>query len=188
MTRAGENLPPFLVRCREKGNLSISLRVTGGPGEPGGAGGVAFRIVSLPSNGFLGPMRSQEDAMWRAVLVAIAMFLAAPARAGEWQYDPATDTIFYGSLPVAQWYAQPRPMQTEARRRYSPQRVARYPHGLRGYPLPIYRAPSAWPVEPTYRGVSTHFEWCAARYRSYDLRTDSFQPHHGPRRYCRSPY
>jgi hypothetical protein len=36
--------------------------------------------------------------------------------------------------------------------------------------------------------ASAHVEWCAARYRSYDARTDTWQPYHGPRRYCWSPY
>ncbi|MGI9353128.1 MAG: BA14K family protein [Rhizobiaceae bacterium] len=31
-------------------------------------------------------------------------------------------------------------------------------------------------------------DWCYRRYRSYDSRSDTFQPYHGPRRRCRSPY
>ncbi|WP_163268112.1 BA14K family protein [Chelativorans alearense] len=42
---------------------------------------------------------------------------------------------------------------------------------------------------PVYRyGSDPHVEWCLRRYRSYDVRTDTFQPYHGPRRYCNSPY
>ncbi len=33
-----------------------------------------------------------------------------------------------------------------------------------------------------------HQNWCYQRYRSYDGRSNTFQPYHGPRRYCRSPY
>ena len=33
-----------------------------------------------------------------------------------------------------------------------------------------------------------HVRWCSAKYRSYDPRSNSFQPYHGPRRECRSPY
>jgi hypothetical protein len=33
-----------------------------------------------------------------------------------------------------------------------------------------------------------HIEWCLARYRSYDVYSDTFQPYHGPRRPCLSPY
>lgn len=35
---------------------------------------------------------------------------------------------------------------------------------------------------------SAHVNWCYNRYRSYDARTDTFQPYHGPRRKCHSPY
>lgn len=40
---------------------------------------------------------------------------------------------------------------------------------------------------PAYRG-DPHVQWCSQRYRSYDVRTDTFQPYNGPRRYCNSPY
>lgn len=41
-----------------------------------------------------------------------------------------------------------------------------------------YRVPSS----------NSHINWCLNRYRSYDVRTDTFQPYSGPRRYCNSPY
>ncbi|WP_274424401.1 BA14K family protein [Chelativorans sp. YIM 93263] len=40
---------------------------------------------------------------------------------------------------------------------------------------------------PVYRS-DPHVQWCMQRYRSYDVRTDTFQPYNGPRRYCNSPY
>jgi hypothetical protein len=36
--------------------------------------------------------------------------------------------------------------------------------------------------------VQSHRDWCLDRYRSYDGRTDTFQPYHGGRRRCISPY
>ena len=33
-----------------------------------------------------------------------------------------------------------------------------------------------------------HFEWCAARYRSYRAFDNTFQPNSGPRQQCYSPY
>ncbi|RST86640.1 BA14K family protein [Aquibium carbonis] len=40
-----------------------------------------------------------------------------------------------------------------------------------------------------YRSVpSAHIAWCHSRYRSYDSRSNTFQPYNGPRRICRSPY
>lgn len=41
-----------------------------------------------------------------------------------------------------------------------------------------------------YGGALTqhHYSWCADRYRSYHWRSNTFQPYHGPRRTCVSPY
>ena len=36
--------------------------------------------------------------------------------------------------------------------------------------------------------VDAHTAYCVNRYRSYDVATDTFQPNHGPRRACVSPY
>ncbi|MEO0635100.1 MAG: BA14K family protein [Pseudomonadota bacterium] len=33
-----------------------------------------------------------------------------------------------------------------------------------------------------------HYRWCDARYRSYRISDNSFQPYHGHRRQCVSPY
>jgi BA14K-like protein len=47
--------------------------------------------------------------------------------------------------------------------------------------------------QPVYRqhGMSygdAHIQWCQNRYRSYDIRTDSYQPNYGGRKLCNSPY
>ncbi|MDP3898883.1 MAG: BA14K family protein [Mesorhizobium sp.] len=127
---------------------------------------------------------------WLAVLAAmvLAASLTSAARAGEWQYDPATDLIYHGSHPVARWGEHP---SMEPERHYRQRTVPSCPHSLCGYPIPIYKAqrPMHAPVVRTYRvRTGAHEDWCAWRYRSYDVRSDTFQPHHGPRRYCRSPY
>lgn len=46
------------------------------------------------------------------------------------------------------------------------------------------------PARPIYNsGINPrHYEWCHARYRSYDARSNTFQPYNGPRRTCYSPY
>lgn len=49
------------------------------------------------------------------------------------------------------------------------------------YPGPVYRG-------PVYRYGSAHVRWCYKRYRSYRAWDNSFQPYHGPRRQCWSPY
>ena len=33
-----------------------------------------------------------------------------------------------------------------------------------------------------------HIDWCQDRYRSYDVRSNTFQPYNGPRQECVSPY
>jgi hypothetical protein len=58
-----------------------------------------------------------------------------------------------------------------------------------------------WDYRPHYRflrprvyhrhGVRighSHMSWCYARYRSYDRWSNTFQPHHGRRKVCVSPY
>ncbi|EJJ28432.1 BA14K family protein [Rhizobium sp. CF142] len=40
----------------------------------------------------------------------------------------------------------------------------------------------------TYYGGNGHVRWCYARYRSYRAYDDTFQPYHGPRQACVSPY
>ncbi|ASP33850.1 BA14K family protein [Labrenzia sp. VG12] len=39
-----------------------------------------------------------------------------------------------------------------------------------------------------YAGSNRHLAWCFNRYRSYRLMDNSFQPYHGPRQECLSPY
>lgn len=33
-----------------------------------------------------------------------------------------------------------------------------------------------------------HYSWCGDRYRSYNWRSNTFQPYHGPRQPCYSPF
>lgn len=39
-----------------------------------------------------------------------------------------------------------------------------------------------------YNGGNAHVRWCYNRYRSYRAYDNTFQPYHGPRRQCYSPY
>lgn len=36
--------------------------------------------------------------------------------------------------------------------------------------------------------TNSHVNWCMNKYRSYDPRSDTFQPYNGGRKYCNSPY
>lgn len=127
----------------------------------------------------------------RGALVASAAVLllafVSPSLAGEWQYAPDSDMIYYGSVPVARWSGE-GPSTTPEPPRFRVQ-VPRCPHALCGYPIPIYKArrpsPTTWNLDISQ---SAHTRWCAARYRSYDGKTDTYQPYHGPRRTCMSPH
>jgi hypothetical protein len=44
------------------------------------------------------------------------------------------------------------------------------------------------PIRYRPRGGNAHVDWCFARYRSYRAYDNTFQPYHGPRRQCHSPY
>lgn len=63
------------------------------------------------------------------------------------------------------------------------------------YPLAAFTAGAliggAIASQPRYYngGVNPrHFDWCAARYRSYRAYDNTFQPYYGPRQQCLSPY
>lgn len=53
-----------------------------------------------------------------------------------------------------------------------------------GTPGPRY----APPPRRAYGLPRGHVNWCHARYRSYRAWDNTFQPYHGPRRQCVSPY
>lgn len=52
------------------------------------------------------------------------------------------------------------------------------------YYAPRYRAAP----RHYHRAGNAHVRWCYDRYRSYRAWDNSFQPYHGPRRQCFSPY
>ncbi len=99
------------------------------------------------------------------------------------------------------------PDRDTSRNRLHQRRVNRpWRHSERGmantYRQPQIKYDLAVPIEPTRDplpgrsrlGLSrqtmlqSHRDWCLDRYRSYDGRTDTFQPYQGGRRQCISPY
>lgn len=56
-----------------------------------------------------------------------------------------------------------------------------------GLGVPAYRY-YAQPRRYYRGGGSAHVRWCYDRYRSYREWDNTFQPYHGPRRQCWSPY
>lgn len=55
---------------------------------------------------------------------------------------------------------------------------------------PRYVEPAPAPVYRSTGGALNprHYDWCSARYRSYDSYSNTFQPYSGPRQECLSPY
>ena len=53
-----------------------------------------------------------------------------------------------------------------------------------------FNVPSSRYVAPrrVIRGTNAHYRWCHNRYRSYREWDNSWQPYHGSRRQCISPY
>ncbi len=81
-----------------------------------------------------------------------------------------------------QWHRPRPPRHNYYRPHY---RGSGFYFGL-GLGVPAYRY-----VEPRryYRPAGdAHVRWCYNRYRSYRAWDNTFQPYHGPRRQCRSPY
>jgi hypothetical protein len=51
-------------------------------------------------------------------------------------------------------------------------------------PAPVYVQPA-----PVYQGLPpAHYDWCFRKFRSYDQRSNTYQPYNGPRRFCNSPW
>lgn len=126
-----------------------------------------------------------------AVLVGGAAALSGvfPAVAGDRHHHHRVVEVRYEQR--VPWYHQHPWTGTATGYYYShhPDHMPAYPELLTGYPVPIYDSdrPVVHVVRKYRVAVSAHVRWCAARYLSYDARTDTFQPYHGPRRLCRSP-
>lgn len=107
--------------------------------------------------------------------------LSGPAAAGD--AHPAAGAPWHQQHPwfgtgVGFYYSQ------------HPDHIPAWPRRLSGYAVPIYETmkPVVHVVRRHRVRFSAHVEWCAARYRSYDVRSDTWQPNDGLREYCRSPY
>jgi hypothetical protein len=77
------------------------------------------------------------------------------------------------------------------RYRYVPPQRSIYPPPLVLTPPPAVIQPPAHvfvPPPPAAYLSPAHYQWCDRRYRSYRAADNSFQPYHGPRRACISPY
>ena len=130
-----------------------------------------------------------------AAVLAGSVVAASPAAAGERHHrhhHHRVQVVVAPHVDPLPWYHQEPWIGTGPGTYYSqhPDHIPAYPKPLTGYAVPIYDAsPPVVRLVPRHRVVlSGHEEWCAARYRSYDSWSDTWQPYHGPRRHCRSPY
>lgn len=77
-------------------------------------------------------------------------------------------------------------------RGYSSRRSGYREHNGFWFPLAAFAAGAliagAAQPAPVYVAPSPHVDWCRATYRSYNPYDNTFQPFHGPRAYCISPY
>ena len=65
------------------------------------------------------------------------------------------------------------------------------PYGVHPQPYRVYQPRRVYRVAPAPRRFTVgqaHVQWCHARYRSYRSWDNTFQPYHGARRACLSPY
>lgn len=130
-------------------------------------------------------------AAFRGSLVGLAILSgAAPALAGDlWNGYATTDVPWYEQEPWIDTgpglYYSNHPDHVPS---YPAGHVPTYPRPNRTYAVPVFDT-SRPVVRPDQIGAVTgHVEWCAARYRSYDIETDTYQPMIGVRRLCRSPH
>lgn len=123
---------------------------------------------------------------------------AAPAGAASAGYTAAAASGASSSSLVEQaqyrdrdWRRDRREWRRErreARREWRHHRRHWHDHGPRARfyfhiePRRYYRP------RPVYRLTNAHYRWCERRYRSYRAWDNTYQPYHGPRRQCYSPY
>lgn len=144
-------------------------------------------------------------------LAALAPALAAPL--GPNATIAATDTG--GLLKKVEDRRRDFRDRPQDRRDYDRQRSHTYYNGHRGYDRPrtgyrerdgLWFPPAAFALGALITGAmqgagsvptqiipgqalsTSHTRWCQGKYRSYSLRTNTFQPYNSPRRACVSPY
>lgn len=154
-------------------------------------------------------MKLQIFSHWRATLVALGVLagMSVPATAAPFAARLDRSVV----APAVQ--VQPESVDYRKRRycgrngycggwKNNYRRHHRHRHYGRRYDRRYYGRvyPRLYlgPAYPTYRyvqprryyrgGGSAHVAWCYNRYRSYRAWDNTFQPYHGPRRQCWSPY
>ncbi|MCE7029935.1 BA14K family protein [Jiella avicenniae] len=110
--------------------------------------------------------------------VGTPMIGATPAEAGHWRhrhhhrgFDAGAAALIGGIIGLGLGLSVAEPPYYDPYYDYGPRPLYRvHPHRVRFAPRPHTRA---W------------YRYCHAKYRSFDARTGTYQPHHGRRRLCR---
>lgn len=130
--------------------------------------------------------------------------LAAAVIAGGAFAVPATAAPLAPAAPAIEAGSELTPIHYRGRRHYHGRRGLRHKRYHRprsGVSVQLnfgtapryrYRDPYYRPryrAAPVYRSYgSRHHNWCSNRYRSYRVGDGTYQPYHGARRRCNSPY
>ena len=151
-------------------------------------------------------MYTQLSLHFRPAMVALAVLagLTAPAAASPLAASlvrPSIVPAASGSASDVQMIDHRRDRRCRRHQRCGShywKRHHRHYHGHRRH-RGVYPRFYIGPLYPSYRYVephrhyrrdfgSAHIAWCYNRYRSYRAWDNTFQPYHGPRRQCWSPY
>ncbi len=148
-------------------------------------------------------MKSARSIFLLPALVAFGLTVGASAG----QASPLSTANAISSVSTVEKASAETVVKVDHRRRHHANRHHRHRHhhhwrkprprsgfyfefGTGGYHSrpPVYVRPR--PVAPRYvrRLPSAHVQWCYNRYRSYRHSDNTFQPYHGPRKACVSPY
>ncbi len=152
----------------------------------------------------------------RSGVIAVAALATAPAAAPAAAIAPAVPAVAGTTLPLTlaqgegrdnsasgayrrwpRYQSGPRmgnrefrqhrgEFRRDDRRSYRRHHRDRYwggPGIILNFSAPAYRYRA-----PRTRYANSHVEWCYARYRSYRAWDNTYQPNHGRRRQCISPY
>lgn len=118
-----------------------------------------------------------------------ALLLALPAGTGNAAPMAGASQSAAVSHLAAEHEAGTENVHYRRYRRYHYHHYPRRRSGLYFY----YNSYPRYHYRPRYHSyghynISAHHRWCYSRYRSYRAYDGTFQPYHGPRRRCNSPY
>lgn len=119
-------------------------------------------------------------------LALVAPFVVAAMAATALSQPAAAGDVHVGPYPEAPAWVMPSGPQIYYGRHYTHVPAYPAPYLEHAYPVPVFSGPRQLPA--VGYADPAHVEWCYARYRSYRLSDNSFQPDRGVRRACRSPY